>query len=665
MKEVPTVYPTLSELENPIEYFSQTRITRLGNKFGIIKVVPPKEWSYVKCFRNNKVFFKPRLQQLNFLHILNRARWLFIKQLNNFYISNEIDIKLVEPVYKLENDHAWYFYDFYIELLKFINNFGSEEKLSPSNLKLINIKQLLNDKPLWRYLFKKFSIDKKFNILHWFNKYLKNYYIYIYNSNPNHCINSTNESYPFSILNDQIDDENSNDSSTDNETDICPICQLDFESCKDLTMCQSCNKHFHKDCITTYHSSKHKRIKLDNDTKITKPFICKNCIVGNGYYGFNNESINYSIDQFKKLTNQPTTSNTTEQLEDQFWSIINDPMNHKVVKYGTDIPYPLNHTDMGNNLQLVNLNSNSLLNICNNNISGMNVPWLYIGSKFSTFCWHMEDQYTFSANYQIEGNQKIWYCIPPRQYSNFQKMLCHLTPDLFIKQPDLMHQLISLVSPYDTQLFKKFKIDCFKAIQNPNEFIITFPQCYHSGFNTGYNLNEAVNFITTDWLTFGMKAINDYQQCGKKCVFDIYRMFLKILIENLKLSKGFINKNDINLCRESYQYLLIYYNLQVKNLKYINQSIMISQIELNSTTEEEIYCSDCQTICTMCFIVNTGIKPSDINTLQQSIINNQINAYCTCCFRKKLTSSSTIVLTFSLEKLKSILSLIDLKLANK
>jgi hypothetical protein len=41
----------------------------------------------------------------------------------------------------------------------------------------------------------------------------------------------------------------------------------------------------------------------------------------------------------------------------------------------------------------------SLLRYIKSDISGMTVPWIYIGMLFSAFCWHNEDHYTYSVNY--------------------------------------------------------------------------------------------------------------------------------------------------------------------------------------------------------------------------------------------------------------------------
>jgi jumonji domain-containing protein 2 len=51
---------------------------------------------------------------------------------------------------------------------------------------------------------------------------------------------------------------------------------------------------------------------------------------------------------------------------------------------------------------------------------------------------------------------------------------------------------------------------CFKFVQQKGDMIITYPGVYHSGINVGYNLNEAINFGTKQWVKEGMR----YKGCN-------------------------------------------------------------------------------------------------------------------------------------------------------
>lgn len=39
-------------------------------------------------------------------------------------------------------------------------------------------------------------------------------------------------------------------------------------------------------------------------------------------------------------------------------------------------------------------------------------------------------------------------------------------------------------------------IPVFKANQNPGEYVCTFFKAYHAGFSHGFNVGEAVNFVS-------------------------------------------------------------------------------------------------------------------------------------------------------------------------
>jgi len=55
-------------------------------------------------------------------------------------------------------------------------------------------------------------------------------------------------------------------------------------------------------------------------------------------------------------------------------------------------------------------------------------------------------------------------------------------PELFEAQPDLLFQLVTLLSP---GRLREAGVKVTKAHQRAGEFIITFPQAYHAGFNQG------------------------------------------------------------------------------------------------------------------------------------------------------------------------------------
>jgi histone demethylase JARID1 len=61
-------------------------------------------------------------------------------------------------------------------------------------------------------------------------------------------------------------------------------------------------------------------------------------------------------------------------------------------------------------------------------ISGVSSPWLYMGSLFASFCWHVEDLYMYSLNYMHHGSPKIWYSVPHNEKEKLDKLnFQHLT----------------------------------------------------------------------------------------------------------------------------------------------------------------------------------------------------------------------------------------------
>ncbi|CCD24341.1 histone demethylase NDAI_0D00270 [Naumovozyma dairenensis CBS 421] len=708
---VPSLYPTDEEFANPIEYLSRPAIRDLGLEYGILKLIPPKGFNPPLALDKPNFEFPIRIQNLPHLNIQNRNRLSFMKQLNNFHKFNGTlgDSKLDEPFIIINHPYTkketkLYIYDLFIEIVRnaliikiendqtrknaeLIQNNKAEEiktmiyidQYKEKNFTLSKKEIILNNNELWRKVstcLEEFTIRDLKNVFH---KYLSEYYDYYIRETTitkgEKDYNTINVSQSVAWKNDTesilTDPEDSSDDTPliPEDDDYweweCHIChRFTKEFC--IEFCDSCERPFHFACIAS------SKIKLDCPNP--KTWVCKNCMIGNGVYGFRTRTRPYKLSDFKKRCEReedPKDKNLTiSQLEDKFWGYVNDIKGHKVVKYGADIHnttpgqasgFPnREYMHMTPNydskefekyidhpMNLINLptaKGSLLKELRYKNISGLTLPWLYVGSKFSTFCWHMEDQYTLSANYQHEGSPKIWYSIPPIYYGIFNSLIFDICPDLTFKQPDILHQLISLISPYDKR-FQKERIKCYKAIQNPNEYIITFPHCYHSGFNTGYNLNEAVNFTTDFWVPYGINASREYRGTATPGLFDMYDLLVSVLDQFRSNNFTFRGKEKSYLLEETYAQVKFFFNAQkkivdqlttqflrkpAKNIKFekhldsncgrtlrrtssdkkkirkkVNSSNSTSNDSKEAANEDiDIYCTKCKTICSFAFAVH-------------------------------------------------------------
>lgn len=54
--------------------------------------------------------------------------------------------------------------------------------------------------------------------------------------------------------------------------------------------------------------------------------------------------------------------------------------------------------------------------------------------------------------------------------------------------------------------------------------MLTWPQAYHGGFSSGFNVGEAVNFATADWIPMGSIADESYRSLARRSVFSHTRL---------------------------------------------------------------------------------------------------------------------------------------------
>ncbi|XP_010528755.1 PREDICTED: putative lysine-specific demethylase JMJ16 isoform X2 [Tarenaya hassleriana] len=260
--------------------------------------------------------------------------------------------------------------------------------------------------------------------------------------------------------------------------------------------------------------------------------------------------------QYFRKSENPTGAKPLEcwepsikDIEGEYWRIVEKATEEIEVLYGADLEtgvfgsgFPRTSSEEGSSLAEKyvksgwNLNNlprlpGSLLSYESSDISGVLVPWLYIGMCFSSFCWHVEDHHLYSLNYMHWGAPKMWYGVGGKDAVKLEEAMRKHLPDLFEEQPDLLHKLVTQLSP---SILKASGVPVYRCIQSAGEFVLTFPRAYHAGFNCGFNCAEAVNVAPVDWLSHGQIATELYCQQGRKTSISHDKLLLGAAREAVK-----------------------------------------------------------------------------------------------------------------------------------
>ncbi|TKA81235.1 hypothetical protein B0A55_02366 [Friedmanniomyces simplex] len=403
--------------------------------------------------------------------------------------------------------------------------------------------------------------------------------------------------------------------------EACENCLRSDDSTKFLK-CATCDCLYHMYCLEP-------PLKQRPDFE----WHCPRCLVGSGEYGFEEGDV-YSLigfqrkaNEFKKLHfqniprqfspfNETKTHLEEDDVEREFWRLTDELSDSTEVEYGADIhctthgsgfptiekqprdPYAVDPW----NLNILPLDKESLFRHVKSDVSGMTIPWLYVGMCFSTFCWHNEDHFAYSANYQHFGDTKTWYGVPGEDSYKFEEAMRDEVPELFETQPDLLFQLVTLARP---DKLRKAGVRVYATDQHAGQFVVTFPRAYHAGFNHGFNFNEAVNFAPYDWEPFGEEGVKRLRGYRKQPCFAHDELLLtaasrdhtiktakwlapaleRMRDEELDARKQFLETPDTdNIVAPEDQYLGPRYKAE-------------AEIMVPETEEEEAICQFCKAYC--------------------------------------------------------------------
>ncbi|KAG7495169.1 lysine-specific demethylase 5B-B-like [Solea senegalensis] len=332
-------------------------------------------------------------------------------------------------------------------------------------------------------------------------------------------------------------------------------------------------------------------------------------------FGFEQAGRSYTLQSFGDMAdsfksdyfNMPVHMVPTELVEKEFWRLVSTIEEDVTVEYGADIaskefgsgfpvknghfevpPEDEHYLSCGWNLNNMPVLDASVLTHITADICGMKLPWLYVGMCFSSFCWHIEDHWSYSINYLHWGEPKTWYGAPGSSAEHLESVMKKLAPELFESQPDLLHQLVTIMNP---NTLMNNGVPIYRTNQCAGEFVITFPRAYHSGFNQGFNFAEAVNFCTMDWMPIGRNCVTHYRQLNRYCVFSHDEMTCNMAAK--------ADTMDVELASAVQQDMTVMVQQEEELRQKIKKlGVMQSrQVDYENLPDEERQCSKCWTTC--------------------------------------------------------------------
>ncbi|KAK3925195.1 Lysine-specific demethylase 4 [Frankliniella fusca] len=151
-------------------------------------------------------------------------------------------------------------------------------------------------------------------------------------------------------------------------------------------------------------------------------------------------------------------------------------------------------------------NLKTVLDHASEKYDGLAYPYVYSGTAHSFFPWHIEDAGLYSINYNIKGAPKLWFGIEP-QYFGLVDKICsslHIDKGYTSCRALLVDHKVVVANP--KYFFDLLGIPYTIGLQEPGDFMVTFPFALHAGFNLGHNLATAANFGDPEWVELGIYA---------------------------------------------------------------------------------------------------------------------------------------------------------------
>uniref|UniRef100_A0A673GAZ9 [histone H3]-trimethyl-L-lysine(4) demethylase n=1 Tax=Sinocyclocheilus rhinocerous TaxID=307959 RepID=A0A673GAZ9_9TELE len=530
--ECPVFEPSWEEFADPFAFINKIR--PIAEKTGICKVRPPPDWQPPFACDVDRLHFTPRIQRLNELEAQTRVKLNFLDQIAKFWELQGCTLKIPHVERKI--------LDLY-QLNRLVAEEGGFDLVCRERrwTKIAMTMGFAPGKAVGSHLRAHYErVLYPYHLFHSGTNLLvsltyrlnaSDQYITHFDALMNRKFKRAafmrNTNFTLTVNFDQFNVD----------LYVCLMCGTGNDEDR-LLLCDGCDDSYHTFCLIPPLSDVPK-----GDWRCPK-CLAQECSKPQEAFGFEQACRDYSLKSFGEMAdsfksdyfNMPVHMVPTELVEKEFWRLVGTIEEDVTVEYGADIaskefgsgfpikggkfkvaPHDEKYLQCGWNLNNMAMMTPSVLTHVTADICGMTLPWLYVGMCFSSFCWHIEDHWSYSINYLHWGEPKTWYGAPGFAAEQLEAVMKKLAPELFESQPDLLHQLVTIMNP---NTLMAHGVPIYRTNQCAGEFVITFPRSYHSGFNQGFNFAEAVNFCTVDWMPLGRQCVEHYRLLNRYCVFS-------------------------------------------------------------------------------------------------------------------------------------------------
>uniref|UniRef100_A0A7N8YBZ9 [histone H3]-trimethyl-L-lysine(4) demethylase n=1 Tax=Mastacembelus armatus TaxID=205130 RepID=A0A7N8YBZ9_9TELE len=596
--ECPVFEPSWEEFGDPYAFINKIR--PIAEKTGICKVRPPPGWQPPFACDVDKLHFVPRIQRLNELEAQTRVKLNFLDQIAKFWDFQGCTLKIPHVERKI------------LDLYK-LNKLVAEEG---------GFDTVCRDRRWTKIALQMGFAPGKAVGSHLRGHYEKILYPYnLFQSGANLLVSMSHSSWSpvirgrLSFTSLKIPGSHGFETESSQtpfalqvDLVVCLVCNSGGDEDR-LLLCDGCDDSYHTFCLIPPLSDVPR-----GDWRCPK-CLAQECNKPHEAFGFEQAYRDYSLRAFGQMAdafksdyfNMPVHMVPTELVEKEFWRLVGAIDEDVTVEYGADIaskefgsgfpipngkikvsPADEKYLKCGWNLNNLAMMKPSVLTHVTADICGMTLPWLYVGMCFSSFCWHIEDHWSYSINYLHWGEPKTWYGAPGFAAERLEGVMKKLAPELFESQPDLLHQLVTIMNP---NTLMTHGVPIYRTNQCAGEFVITFPRAYHSGFNQGFNFAEAVNFCTVDWMPLGRQCVDHYRMLHRYNVFShdemVCNMALKADTLNVVLASA-VHKDMVDMIREEQELREKMKKMGVLHFK---------EAKFDHLQDDERQCAKCRTTC--------------------------------------------------------------------